>query len=112
MRFPHVSRSNFWGSNLMNKRNKALLVWATVTFLTLLLYVFGSMDVYPRRALPLIWVFFSWNFVAFGFDRGMWPRTFVELDGYGKGHPLAREVVFWGTAVLYLLLLATIAWAE
>ncbi len=96
----------------MKKRNKALLVWATVTLLSLLLCVTVGTRSFTDGALLIIWAFFSWNFFAYAFDRGMWPRTFVELDGHGKGHPLAREVVFWGTAVLYLLLLATIAWAE
>lgn len=69
------------------------------------------MALYPSRALPIIWIFFIWNLFAYGFDRGMWPRGFVELDGDGKGNPLAREVMFWLSTAVYLVLLATIAWA-
>ncbi len=96
----------------MSQKNKAFTVWGVLTVLTALLYMFGDMALYPSRALPLIWSFFSWNFYAYGVDRGMLPVTFVELDGQGKGNQLARKVVFWATATIYLLLLATIAWAE
>ncbi len=96
----------------MDKRTKAFWVWGTASGLTLLLYALGDLAIYPSRALPFIWAGFSWNFYAYGVGRGMWPRGFVELDGQGKGNSLAREVVFWASAWLYLLLLATIAWAE
>lgn len=96
----------------MSNKTKALGAWATISLLTLLLYALGDLAAYPSRALPLIWAFFSWNFLAYGFDRGMWPRGFVQLDGHGQGHPFAREVVFWATAGVYLLILATIAWGE
>lgn len=95
----------------MNKKNNALLVWIVVSAMTLLLYVVSGTREFTDGGLLIAWVFFSWNFYAYGFDRGMWPRGFVELDGYGNGHPLARKVVFWITAGLYLMLLATIAWA-
>lgn len=95
----------------MSPRSKALWVGSVASVLTLLLYVVGDMPLYPSRALPILWAFFSWNFYAFGVDRDMWPWVFVELDGHGQGHPFAREVVFWITAVFYLMLLATIAWA-
>lgn len=89
-------------------------MWAggLVSVLTLLLYAAGDMPEYPSRALPFLWAFFTWNFFAYAVDRDMWPWVFVELDGHGKGHPLAREVVFWLTAGVYLMLLATIAWAR
>jgi hypothetical protein len=96
----------------MEKKTKSIVVWATVTALTILLYAAINLPVYPRRALPIIWAFFSWNIVAYGFDRGMWPVAFVELDGGGKGNPLAREVMFWATAIVYTLLLVTLAWAD
>lgn len=95
----------------MNPRSKALWVWAVVSALTLLLYVVSGTREFTDGGLLIAWAFFSWNFYAYGFDRGMWPRNFVELDGHGQGHSLARELVFWITAVLYLMLLATIAWA-
>lgn len=96
----------------MSQKNKSFTVWGALTILTAILYLFGNMAPYPSRALPLIWAFFSWNLYAYAVDRGMWPVTFVELDGQGKGNQLAREVVFWATAAVYLLLLTTIAWAE
>ena len=96
----------------MSKRSKGVIVWVAVTLLTLLLYVLGDMGVYPSRALPLIWVGFSWNFFAYAFDRSMWPVVFVELEGQGKGVPAAREAVLWLTTMVYVALLATLAWAD
>lgn len=95
----------------MNPKNKTLWVGGFSSFLTLLLFVFADTSEYTRGGLLISWAFFTWNFYAFGFDRDMWPWIFVELDGQGKGNPLAREVVFWITAFLYFMLLATIAWA-
>jgi hypothetical protein len=96
----------------MSPRNKALWVASVTSVLTLLLYAVGDVPVYPSRALPVIWAFFSWNFYAFGHEKDMWPWVFVELDGQGKGQPLAREIMFWITAVLYVCLLSTIAWGK
>jgi hypothetical protein len=93
----------------MKKRSKAIWLWSSITVLTLLLYVMGNMGTYPSRALPFVWAFFSWNFYAYGFSGDMWPFQFVELKK--AGHQLAREVVFWATAGVYLMLLATLAWA-
>ncbi len=52
------------------------------------------------------------EFARLGFDRDIWPVVFIELEGGGKGHVLAREAVFWSTAAVYLLLLATIVFAK
>lgn len=87
-------------------------MWGTVTVLTASLYGFADVGLYPRRALPLLWCFFSWNFFAYGFDRDMWPWIFVELKGGHKGKPGVREVHFWLTAATYLAMLATIAFAD
>lgn len=96
----------------MHPRAKALWVWGVVSLLSVLLLVTKGTREFSDGALLLIWLFFSWNFFAYGFDRGMWPRAFVELDGQGKGNKIQREVFFWGTAVVYVSLLAFIAWAE
>lgn len=102
----------------MNKRNRfntrtiGLSVWGVLTLVTLSLYVLGNMSVYPSRALPLLWCFFSWNYFAYAFDRGMWPWVFVELDGQGKGLPGWRTFWFWFSALIYAALLATIVWAD
>lgn len=96
----------------MNPRSKALWMGSAASVLTLLLYSFADTSEYTAGALLISWAFFSWNFYAFGVDRDMWPWVFVELDGHGQGHPFAREVVFWATAGVYLLILATIAWGE
>lgn len=83
-----------------------------LSFLSLLVYVFFDLSSLSRSSLPWIWAFFAWNFYAYGFDRGMWPRVFVELDGHGKGSRFAREVVFWVCALLYAAFLATLASAS
>lgn len=95
----------------MSRRNRCLFVWVVVSSLTLLLLVASDTGEYTDGGLLITWLGFSWNFYAYGYERGMWPRGFVELDGHGKGHPLARKAAFWLTAAVYLALLATIAWA-
>lgn len=96
----------------MNRKNKSLYIWLTLTALTLLLYFVRDLPAYPSRALPIIWAFFSWNFWAYGIDKGMWPRNFVELDGQGKGNRLAREVMLWLTAAIYLSLLGVLFFSK
>lgn len=95
----------------MTRKSESLSTWAGLTLLTLAVVVLRDVSHYTYSALIFIWAFFSWNLIAYGFDRNMWPVTFVELDGHDKGNPLARKVVFWLTAAVYLMLLATIAWA-
>ncbi len=96
----------------MKPKNKALWVWGATFILTLILTLLVSMEVWHIKALWLIWVCTSWNFYAYGFDKGMVPREFVELDGQGKGKSGERTFWFWATAALYLALLATIAFAK
>lgn len=81
-----------------------------MSVVTLPLYAMSGTGAYTDGGLLLTWGFFSWNFYAYGFDRDMWPVTFVQLDGGGKGHPVAREAVFWSTCAVYLVILAMIAW--
>lgn len=95
----------------MKRRTKSTWIWAALSVLTLLLVTLGDTREFTDGGLLLAWAFFSWNLLAYGFDRDMWPVVFVELEGNSKGHPLARTVVFWASAAVYLLLLATIAFA-
>jgi hypothetical protein len=96
----------------VKKNKKAFGIWIAVSALTIVLFVFGDMDVGWQRLLPAAWGFFSWNFFAYAAERDMWPWIFVELEGHDKGYPPAREAMFWFTAALYLGLLATITWAK
>lgn len=96
----------------MKKNEKAFGACIAVSVLTGLLFVLGDMDVGWQRLLPFAWAFFSWNFFAYAAGRDMWPWIFVELEGNDRGHPTAREVMFWITIALYLGLLATIVWAK
>ncbi|WP_332749421.1 hypothetical protein [Hydrogenophaga sp.] len=96
----------------MKHKSRAFGVWGTVSVLTLMLYVFGGIPAYPARAIPIIWVFISWNLYAYGFEKRMWPTQFVELHGQDKGEPGWREFWFWFSAFIYLIFLATVAWAK
>lgn len=81
-----------------------------LTGATLLLYSLWDIPIYPQKALPLLWCFFSWNFYAYAFDKRMWPWQFVELHGHNRGMPGWRTFWFWFTVIQYAALLATIAW--
>jgi hypothetical protein len=96
----------------MKRKSKALVTWLVLTIFTLAVYVVADLDTAWKRLLPAILVGITWNLYAYAVDRGMWPRQFVELDGHGKGHPMAREVVFWVSAAAYLLLLFMIVFAR
>lgn len=89
-----------------------LVVWGVTTSITLLLYIFVDMPAYPRRALPLVWGFYSWNFYAYSFGRRMWPWQFNELQGQGKGNPNWRAFWFWFSAMQYVVLLVAILWGK
>ncbi len=95
----------------MKARSKALWVCGIASALTVALYAFADMGLYPSRALPLLWCFFSWNFFAYGLGRDMWPWILVELKGGRQGKSGVREVHFWMTVATYLGLLATIAFS-
>lgn len=101
----------------MIKRNKftpkkiGLSAWGVLTLFTLLVFIVGTRH-FTDGALVLMWCFFSWNFYAYAFDRGMWPRVFIELDGHGRGLPAWRSFMFWLSAVFYTALLAAIAFSD
>lgn len=96
----------------MSRRNRSHFTWAVISAMTLLLLIVGDTGDYTDGGLIVTWIGFSWNLYAYGYERAMWPRGFVELDGQGKGNPLARKVIFWLTAAVYIGLLATIMWAK
>lgn len=95
-------------NNRMTPKVTGLLVWGLLTALTVLLYLIRPIPVYPSKALPLMWLFFSWNFYAYAFDKNMWPTTFIELDGYGRGKKGWRQFWFLIDVVIYVLLLSAI----
>ena len=91
---------------MMSKKNKDLAIWLILGALTLGVYAFSNLDAGWQKLLPVVFAGISWNIYAYGVDKGMWPRRFIELDGYGMGRPMAREVIFWVTTAIYLMLLA------
>lgn len=96
----------------MTPKSKALWV-AGITFVcTAMVTVFRDFEQGYVKGIWFLWLFWSWNYLAYGFDRGMMPTVFVELDGGGKGNPVARGFVFWLTAVTYLAFIATAAFAD
>ncbi len=96
----------------MTPKSKA--AWAGgVTFaVTALVTMFREFEPGYVNGIWFIWIFISWNYFAYAFDRGMFPRNFVELDGGGKGKPNHRTAYFWGTLVIHLSFLATMAFAD
>lgn len=95
----------------LTPRHFGLSVWVGVTALTIFLYAMVDIPTYQSRALPLIWLFDSWNFYAYAFDKRMWPWQFIELHGQGKGQPGWRAFWFWFSVVMYSIILGAIAWA-
>lgn len=93
----------------MTPRKKALWMLLVTSFLTVLPYFFLEMEPFPKKSLPIIWIFCSWNFFAYGFGRDMWPWQLVELKGNQEGSPAYRALHFWGTGALYLAFLAAVA---
>ncbi|MEY4727037.1 MAG: hypothetical protein RLZ36_1664 [Pseudomonadota bacterium] len=96
----------------MTAKSKAFWVGVVTFLLTALVTIFREFEPGNVNAIWVIWAGFSWNYFAYAFDLGMFPRTFVELDGHGKGNPTERKVFFWGTAVIYLAFLAVAAFAD
>jgi hypothetical protein len=99
-------------SSQITAKSKALLVWSVLFFLTALVTIFRELEAGYNKGIWAIWAFCSWNFFAYGFDKGMWPRAFIELDGGGNGKQSHRNYYFWLTAVIYLAFLATMAFAN
>lgn len=95
----------------MTPRSKGLWALGVTFVLTLLTTIFKEFEPGYAKGNWLIWMFWSWNYFAYAFDKRMLPWQFIELKGNGEGHPLARKVVFWGTAVVYLAFLALVAFA-
>ena len=87
------------------------MVCVTFAF-TALVTIFKDLEVGYARGIWILWIFWSWNYFAYGFDRQMLPWVWVELQGHGKGKKTERTVVFWITAFLYLCFLAVMAFAE
>lgn len=96
----------------MTPKNKSLYVGMGLFVLTILAILFRERPQSDIKVVWIVWAFFSWNFYAYGFDRDMWPWQFEELCGKSKGRPGVREFHFWGTAVIYLLFLATMVFAD
>ena len=93
----------------MTPRNKAIWLLLLTSTLTVILYAFKDLEPFPKKALPIIWIFFSWNFFAYGFSRDMWPWGLAELYGGKEGRPGIRSLWFWFTAAYYLGYLAILA---
>jgi hypothetical protein len=96
----------------MTEKGKALLVGGVTFLLTAIVTSFREFDTGYVKIIWFAWVFHSWNYFAFAYDRDMWPWIFVELYGQGKGNPTERMVFFWGTAAVYLMFLALMAFAD
>jgi hypothetical protein len=96
----------------MKPKNKAIWVGGVVFILTLLATILKEREIYNIKALWVIWICFSWNFYAYGFDKGMVPRAFTELDGQGKGKSGERTFWFWATAAIYLAFLGVYVFAK
>jgi hypothetical protein len=96
----------------MTAKSKALWVGCVTFLLTALVTIFKEFQPGNVNAIWFIWVFCSWNYFAYAFDRDMWPWVFVELYGGGKGKPSNRSFYFWGTAVIYLAFLGVAAFAD
>ena len=96
----------------MTAKNNALWVGGVTFVLTALATFFNEFEPGYANGIWFIWFFCSWNFFAYGFNKGMWPRAFIELDGGGKGRQGHRQYYFWITAVIYLAFLATMSFAD
>ena len=96
----------------MTPRSKGLLAISATLVLTVVIPVLREYDLGNIRAVWFIWFGVAWNYFAYAFDKGMFPRAFVELDGHGKGRPGYRTFYFWGTLGLHLVFLGTMAFAD
>lgn len=96
----------------MMRKSKAAWVGLATFVFTALVTIFREFGPGYAKGIWFLWLFFAWNYFAYAFDRGMWPRTFAELDGDGKGDPGNRTFFFWGTLVIHLSFLAVMAFAD
>jgi hypothetical protein len=95
----------------MTPKNKSIMMILITSLLAIFVFIKG-VGVFTNQVFFLAWVFFSWNFFAYGFNKSMWPWIFDELKGGGLGRAGVREFHFWGTAVMYLGLLAMVAFGD
>ena len=96
----------------MTAKSKSLRVGCVTFVLTALVTLFKEFKPGYANGIWFIWAFVSWNYFAYAFDKRMWPSQFVELKGGNEGSPIERRIFFWGTAVVYLAFLATMAFAN
>jgi hypothetical protein len=96
----------------MTKKSKAAWAGLATFVVTTLVTLFREFEPGYANMIWFSWFFFSWNYFAYAFDRGMLPRNLVELDGQGKGRPGHRTAFFWGTLLVHLAFLATMAFAD
>lgn len=94
------------------EKSKSLWMGGGTFLLTALVTSLKEFEFGNVNAIWLIWMFCSWNYFAYGFDRDMWPWVFEELYGEGRGKASYRRFYFWGTAAIYLAFLAVAAFAD
>lgn len=93
----------------MTKRIKGLGMLCLTFVLTFLITIVKEIEPGYERGNWVIWIFWSWNYFAFAFDKRMLPWQFTELKAGGEGNPIARTMAFWGTAGVYIAFLALTA---
>ncbi|TBO27583.1 hypothetical protein EYS42_16675 [Aquabacterium lacunae] len=74
--------------------------------------LFRNFEQGDASGIWFLWLFWSWNYFAYGFNKRMLPWQFVELMGGDKGNSVARGFVFWLTAFIYLAFIATAGFAD
>jgi len=79
--------------------------------LTALVTILKDFESGYGKIVWLTWIFHAWNFIAYAFDRDMWPWVWVELKGK-SGSRRERTFMLWGTAVLYLSFLSVMAFSD
>lgn len=93
----------------MTRKIKGLGVLFFTFALTFLIAIFKDLDPGYEKGNWVLWVFWSWNYFAYAFDKRMLPWQFSELKAGREGNPTARTIAFWGTAGVYLAFLALAA---
>jgi len=96
----------------MTTQSKAAWVAGLTFIFTALVTIFRKFEPGYINGIWLIWFFFAWNYFAYAFDRDMWPWIFDELKGKGNGKKNERSIFFWGSSILHLSFLATMAFAD
>lgn len=96
----------------MTPKSKAAWAGGATFVVTALVTIFREFEAGYVNGIWFLWFFFSWNYFAYAFDKRMLPWQFVELKGGAAGRPGHRTVYFWGTLVIHLSFLATMAFAD